>query len=397
MFAKTSVSLTTIVVALMGSTAAFAADANAFGERLKAVAAEQNMTVGYASATSEGDDVILKAMTFSPKGEEPAQLGDITFEDVTGSTEEGWKVARVPIADIDVTEDDSHTVATGMSIEGVELLPEDRSSQPAAKQFSAFYFDKAGLEKLTVEKAGAKVFDLSNVSVENTINDDDTFSSDFNFGTFDADFTKADPETAKTMTELGYGTLGGAIEGSASWDPKTGTLSLDPFDIAVENAGNLSFTYEMAGYTPNFIQSMQQISKQMADNPEANQNAGMAMMGLLSQLSLGSADITFTDDSLTGKLLDYYSKQQGMTPQQLIGQVEAMVPAALAQLQNPEFQKQATEAVSTFLKDPKSLSVSIDPETPVPAMQIMGAAMGAPQTLPQVLSLEVTANDATED
>ena len=45
----------------------------------------------------------------------------------------------------------------------------------------------------------------------------------------------------------------------------------------------------------------------------------------------------------------------------------------------------------------KSLSVSIDPETPVPAMQIMGAAMGAPQTLPQVLSLEVTANDATED
>ena len=86
-----------------------------------------------------------------------------------------------------------------------------------------------------------------------------------------------------------------------------------------------------------------------------------------------------------------------MTPQQLISQVEAMVPAALAQLQNPEFQKQATDAVSTFLKDPKSLSVSIDPETPVPAMQIMGAAMGAPQTLPQVLSLQVTANDATED
>ncbi|ORE97388.1 hypothetical protein [Aurantimonas sp. 22II-16-19i] len=397
MFAKTSVSLTTIAVALMGSTAAFAADANAFGERLKAVAAEQNMTVGYGSATSEGDDVILKAMTFSPKGEEPAQLGDITFEDVTGSTEEGWKVARVPIADIDVTEGDSHTVATGMSIEGVELLPADRSSQPPAKQFSAFYFDKAGIEKLTVEKAGAKVFALSNASVDNTVNDDDTFSSDFNFGTFDADFTKADPETAKTMTDLGYGTLGGAIEGSASWDPKTGTLSLDPFDINVENAGNLSFTYEMAGYTPNFIQSMQQISQQMADNPEANQNAGMAMMGLMSQLSLGSADITFTDDSLTGKLLDYYSKQQGMTPQQLISQVEAMVPAALAQLQNPEFQKQATDAVSTFLKDPKSLSVSIDPETPVPAMQIMGAAMGAPQTLPQVLSLQVTANDATED
>ncbi|TFF25587.1 hypothetical protein E3C22_09605 [Jiella endophytica] len=397
MFAKTSVSLTTTAVALMCSTAAFAADANAFGERLKAVAASQNMMVAYDSATSEGDNVVLKGMTLAPKGEDPAKLGDITFEDVSGSTEEGWKVARVPIADIDVTEGESHTVVTGMSIEGVELLPAERSGLPAVKQLSEFYFDKAGLDKMTVEKNGAKVFDLSGVSVENTINDDDTLSSDFNFGTFNADFTKADPEAAKTMTDLGYDTLTGSVEGSAGWDPKTGTLSLDPFDINVENAGNLSFTYEMAGYTPAFIQSMQQISKQMAENPEGNQNAGMAMMGLMSQLSLGSADITFTDDSLTGKLLDYYAKKQGQTVDQLIAQVEQMVPAMLAQLQNPDFQKQVSDAVSTFLKDPKSLSISIDPETPVPAMQIAGAAMGAPQTLPQVLSLEVTANDATED
>ena len=397
MFAKTSVSLTTTVVALMASTSAFAADANAFGERLKAAASASNMTIAYDSAMSEGENVILKGMTFSPQGEKPAKLGDITFEDVTGSTADGWKVARIPVADIDVTEGENRTTATGISIEGVELLPADRSKLPAAKQFSEIYFEKAGLDTMTVEKNGAKVFDLKGVSFENTINDDETFSSDFNLGTFNADFSKADPETAKTMTDLGYDTMSGTIEGSGDWDPKTGTMTLDPFDVNIENAGNLSFTFNMAGYTPAFIQSMQQISQQMKQNPDANQNSGMAMMGLMSQLSLGSADITFTDDSLTGKLLDYYAAKQGQTPDQLIQQVQQMVPAALAQLQNPEFQQKTTDAVTTFLKDPKSLSISIDPETPVPAMQIMGAAMGAPQTLPQVLSLDVTANDATEE
>ncbi|MBO0904636.1 hypothetical protein [Jiella sonneratiae] len=398
MFAKTSVSLTTTAAALLFcSASALAADANAFGERLKAVAATQNMMIAYDSAASEGDNVVLKGMTAAPKGEEPAKLGDVTFESVSGSTEEGWKVARIPIADVDVTKDDTHTTVTGMSVEGVELLPADRSKLPAVKQLSEFYFQKAGLDKMTVEEKGAKVFDLSGVSIENTINDDDTLSSDFNFGTFDADFSTADPETVQTMGDLGYTKMNGSVEGSASWDPKTGTLTLDPFDVNVQNAGNLSFTYEMAGYTPAFIQSMQQISQQMQQNPDGNQNAGMAMMGLLSQLSLGSADITFTDDSLTKKLLDYYAKKQGTTPDQLVQQLESMVPAALAQLNNPDFQKQVSEAVSTYLKDPKSLSISIDPENPVPAMQIMGAAMGAPQTLPQVLSLQVTANDATNE
>ncbi|WAP70963.1 hypothetical protein [Jiella pelagia] len=391
-------SLTTTAIALLfGSTAAFAADASAFGERLKAVAAEQNMTLAYDSATSEGDDVVLTGLTATSQGEEPAKLGDVTFEGVTGSTAEGWKVARVPIDDVDVTEDETHTTVTGISIEGLELLPADRSSLPPAKQMSALYFDKAGVETLSVEAKGTKVFDLSGMSIENTINDDDTFSSAFDFGSFNADFSTADPETVKTMGDLGYTKMSGGIEGSGSWDPKTGTLTLDPFEIDVENAGNLSFTYEMSGYTPAFIQSMQQISQQMAQNPDSNQNGGMAMMGLMSQLSIGSADITFTDDSLTGKLLDYYAKQQGTTPDQLAQQLQAMLPVMLAQLNNPEFQKKVSDAVATFLKDPQSLSISIDPESPVPAMQIMGAAMGAPQTLPQVLSLEVTANDATTE
>ena len=48
--------------------------------------------------------------------------------------------------------------------------------------------------------------------------------------------------------------------------------------------------------------------------------------------------------------------------------------------------------MTTFLNDPQALSITIAPENPIAATQIMGAAMGAPQTLPKVLSLTVDAN-----
>ncbi|MCQ0989193.1 hypothetical protein [Jiella marina] len=397
MFAKTSVPLAALTAGLLMSTSAFAADAEAFAERLKAVAGKQNFTLTYDSAVSEGDNVILQGVSGAPTGESAEEIGDVTFENVTGSTADGWRVERIPVQDIDVTEDGMRTTISGISIEGVELLPEGaRSDMPAVKQVSELYFERAGVESVTVEKDGQQVFDLSGVKVENTIADDGTFSSDMDLGTFNVDFTTADPEAAKTMTELGYETLSGTIKGSSSWDPTSGSIDLDPFEIDVENVGNLSFTFDMSGYTPAFIQSMQQISQQMAQNPEGNQNSGMAMMGLMSQLSIGSADLTFTDDSLTNKLLDYYAGQQGQTREQLVQMISGMAPMMLAQLQNPEFQQKVNDAVSSFLQDPQSISISIDPESPVPAMQIVGAAMGAPQTLPQVLSLDVTANEADE-
>ena len=51
-----------------------------------------------------------------------------------------------------------------------------------------------------------------------------------------------------------------------------------------------------------------------------------------------------------------------------------------------------TEAVNTYLDNPGNLTISAEPENPVPFPMIMGAAMGAPNTLPDVLGVTVEAN-----
>lgn len=380
--------LATSVLLLLGTSSAFAVDAKAFAERLKDVVQKQDVTLTYADASASGDDVEMKGVTLDVK-DDKVDLGDLTFQGVTGSTADGWTVKKVPIKDVDHTEGDVHSTVSGIAVEGLQIAGTNNQN----KSLSGVYFDRAAIGSVEVEQGGKKSFSLSGSEIVNKQGSDGAYTSNFNFGTFNADFTAGPPaEGTEVLRELGYEKVSGSGSGTAAWNPKTGELKLDPLQINVDNAGKLSFAYSITGYTPSFIQSLKQLQQQMVQNPDAQQGAGMAILGLISQLYLKSAHIGFVDQSLTGKLLDYYAKQNGQTRDQLIAQLTGTLPMFLSYLQNPDFQTAVTSAVEKFLKDPKSITVSIAPKTPVPATQIIGAAMGAPQTLPDVLDLTVTSN-----
>ena len=394
MLARPGIAAAATALVLLTSTSAFAVDAQAFADRLKTVAEKQGATLQFSGAEAKGDDVILHGVTF--KGAEDAQPHDLTFEHVTGSTPDGWNVDRLQIPDVDKTKDDTHVQVSGMIVQGLQIAGTQDNSPPAMTQFSDLFFDQAEIGSVDVSKNGKSVVTVKNAEISNDIGDDGGYSSDFSVDTFTADFTNGnDADTAATMKDIGYPQVSGSIQGSGAWDPSSGTLELDPFVISIKDAGDLSLSYEISGYTPSFIKSLQQLQEQMAANPDNKQGTGMAVMGLISQLYVDSADITFVDHSLTSKLLDHYAKKNGQTAEQLVQGLTGMLPAMLSYLQNPDFQKQVTDAVTTFLKDPKSLSISVAPENPVAVTQVVGAAMGAPQTLPSVLALTVNANDTS--
>ena len=387
--------IASLALVLAGSTSVLAADAQAFADRLQAIAAKTGAPINFAGAESVGENVVLKGVTLGA-GADAANVGDITFESVTGSSAEGWTVARVPFADFKKAEGSKEAAVTGMVVEGLQLAgSEGVSKLPGEAQY---YFDSASIQSVKVTEGGNNLFSLSGTDITNSVTaGSGEIASSFTLGDFMIDFAgmPAD-DTTRTMQAIGYSQLSGNGSTDSSWDPKTGELSLDPFELTVENAGKLSFAFQLNGYTSAFSKSLQQIQEQMAADPAGAQNSGMAIIGLVSQLSIASMQLDFTDDSLTNKLLDYYAKQNGQTKEQLIDGISGMMPAVLASLQNPEFQTEVTTAVTTFLKDPKSLTISVDPDAPVAATAIMGAAIGAPQTLPTVLSLGVVANGVDE-
>ena len=117
------------------------------------------------------------------------------------------------------------------------------------------------------------------------------------------------------------------------------------------------------------------------------------MLGLMQQLTFHGATIRFDDDSLTGKVLDYVARQQGAKPADIVNQAKAMLPFADgAAQQSRAASKQVTEAVGTYLDEPKSLEIRAAPASPLPFAVIAAGAMAAPKDLPKTLGVTVTAN-----
>ncbi|TIO66446.1 MAG: hypothetical protein E5X98_16290, partial [Mesorhizobium sp.] len=152
---------------------------------------------------------------------------------------------------------------------------------------------------------------------------------------FNADLTLVeDPKSKEAIQALGYQNISGTISMAGTWQPSDGKMELSKYDISVENAGTLGMTFNLGGYTLDFIKSMQEMQKKFAAQPEGADNSaqGMAMLGLLQQLSFNGASVRFDDDSLTGKVLDYVGKQQGMSGKDVANQAKAIVPFGMAQL-----------------------------------------------------------------
>jgi hypothetical protein len=261
-------------------------------------------------------------------------------------------------------------------------------------------YEKANLATVSVRQADKQLFSMNNLHIDITPPKDGA-AMEFSGAAekFTADLTAVkDADAKKVIDELGYGALDGNLEMAGSWQPSDGRLDLSQMDISVGNAGTLGTTFSLGGYTPDLVKALQDMQKKMATQPKGADNSamGLAMLGLMQQLTFHEAAIRFEDDSLTGKVLEYIAGQQGKKPADIANQVKAIVPFLVAQLNDPELMKSATEAVTAYLDDPQSIEIRAAPENPVPFALLMAGAMASPQSLPKTLGVTVVANQESE-
>ena len=133
---------------------------------------------------------------------------------------------------------------------------------------------------------------------------------------FTADLSLAeDPQAKAAIEALGYQNLSGFFEFAGSWQPTDGRMNISKYDISVDNAGTFGMTFDLGGYTPDFIKAMQEMQAKMATQPADADNSaqGLAMLGLMQQLTFYSATLRWDDGSLTNKAVDYIAKNQNMS------------------------------------------------------------------------------------
>lgn len=343
-----------------------------------------------------GNDVLLKGTTFTPTGpdEKSVKLGDLTLQDVTEEDGGAYHVDRIEFPEINVTEDKGSFSVKDLYLAGV-TVPGSTAAQGLA---SMMLYEEAHSGPLSVIADGKPIFSVSEASATMELADDESsLSFEASISGIKADLTVTDdPKSKETIEALGLQQLDGEITLSGSWEPASGALEVEDYTFDFANVGSLSLSFALSGYTMDLVKQLQETARTMQADPkneQAQQAAGIAMFGLMQQMSFTSAHIRFDDAGITKRGLDFAGKQQGTTGEQMAEMVKGMVPILLAQAKLGALQNEVSTAVNTFIDKPGNLIVAAEPEKEVPFPMIMGAAMGAPETVPSLLGVKVTANE----
>ncbi|QLF70043.1 hypothetical protein FE840_011105 [Peteryoungia desertarenae] len=349
------------------------------------------------SVEVDGSDVILKGLKLSVEGapnESPLTLEQITLQGVSEEEGGAYFIERVDFPEVNVTEENSVFTVQDLYLAGV-YVPGDANAEGID---SMMFYEEAHSGMVEVSVDGKSVFSMDKaVGTMGLSDDESTITFEGSVTGLKADLSTVEDQSSKeTIEALGLTMLNGDMNMSGSWEIESGTINIEDYSIDFANVGKLSLAFGMSGYTLELVKQMQEQARMMQaqpDNEQAQQAAGLMMLGLIQQLSLIDAEIRFEDDGITQRGLDYAGKSQGTDGAQMAQMIKGMVPLMLAQAKLGALQNEVSAAINAYLDNPQSLTIAAAPASPVAFPMIMGAAMGAPETIPGLIGLKVTAND----
>lgn len=380
---------------LLASTQlSFAVDADDFVKKFVAAYASGGMTIAYSGVSEQGSNIVLQNVMVGVEGEpESFNLGDLNFNGVSEDGLGGYVVDSVTEDSIEFSSPEGSFVLQDLTINNLRVPAEAKMESLD----DVLYYDSASTGPMVVNFEGRDVFQIASSRFDLSKNSDNT-RMDFK-GSLDGleiDLSAVeDARTRQTIDGMGYQYVGGDIVINGYWAPPTGELTLSEYALTLNDVGRLDLKLSVSGYTLEFIKGLQELQQKMAaegSDEKAQQATGLAMLGMMQQLTFNSLSLRFDDASVTNKVLDMVASQQGMSRDQMVQGLQGMLPFVLGALQNPDFQQKVTEAVSLYLADPKNIEVSANPGSPIPFASLVATVMGGWQTLPDVLNVSITAN-----
>ena len=187
---------------------------------------------------------------------------------------------------------------------------------------------------------------------------------------------------AAQLKAMGYDKLELGFFGSGSLDEASGDLVLNELTLDGTDLGTVTLSGTVGGFTSDVIAELRKENTP----PE-----------VLEKLTLKNASVYYGDASLAGRVIAMQAKAVGQEPAAFVDQLTGALPLFLMVIGNQPFQDKLAQGLTTFLKDPKNITVTADPSAPIGLIALFVAAQTAPQSLPDMLKADVLANQAEEN
>lgn len=380
---------------LVVASPVFAYEADDVAGRLAGALANWGYKVSWTSASMNGDAIVMEGVRADfGHMDRQVEIGAVVLNGVAETDDGAFTVETVSLPDYSFERSGVKLSVIGTSFSNLVLPPEGAEKTLQSIIWPHIGMSLADLSLASINIAGldGEFFTMANFDVTtNVSNDGGQIEHSMSIENFTLNFAALpEPETGAafaTLAALGYIVVEGSYDSYATWNPDDGQ-TVSRMAIDVKDAGTLDFNFDIAGYTMEFNKSLQTMMIEEGENEDAE----AAMLALMRQLTVHSAKLRFDDNSLTNRVLEFIAAQQGMKPSDIVNQIKAILPFALAQLNDPEFAAEITAAVSTYLDDPRSIEISVEPGAPLPIATLIAGARNAPEQLPNQLGVKVTAN-----
>ena len=181
-------------------------------------------------------------------------------------------------------------------------------------------------------------------------------------------------ETAKKLAEAGYDRLDMSLTSSVAFNPAKKSLMIDDLTVSAAGMGSVGLRAEFANIDPALL----------TGDP-------MAALAALMTVEFASTELRIINDGLIDKALVMAAKEQGKKPDQLKKEAGAMVTQFTPMLLGGDPSSlQVAAALGAFIRDPKSLSVTVKAKDG--ALKFTDLDFDQPMSILQELDISAAAN-----
>lgn len=362
---------------------------------------QTQMKPTFESAEEDSDgNVIIKKLSFAPATAPEATvtltIGEIQLNDVSDDDDGMYTVGEAVIKDVklDGKSNDGQTFSVSMPQGTVQewyvFDPGDNPTPADAMRAAMNVAKKMASGPITITAMGQAI---TSDGYESTWDGDPATGA----GKFDSKLSNlvipeamlamADP--SGTLKNLGYAGITLDMAGSGEYRVDAENMGVDmDLGVAAKDMGGIKFALN-ADKIPLAAYAELQKAQTSGKEPDLN-----ALMPQLQNVTFGNMKIRFEDASITKKLLPMIAAMSGMGDEAaLVANAGAMAQVGLMQLNAPEFSAQAVAAINAFLKEPKSITVSLQPGAPITVQQLMTLNPNDPGAAIKLLGAAVSAND----
>jgi len=392
---------------------AFALDTDDLMAKLKAVTEKQsNVTFTYDSV-EEGSDgsVTISGMEFAPVPGAGVDTDDfkqkapitLNLEDVQENADGSYMIGKSMASDMSFAVEDAEIAIASFAETNIHV--------PASADLAVLsgwgYGESTEVKDISVTFDGDKLLTIDDASAKQNFNEART-KADYlaDITGISLDLSQIDdlkPEARATLEELDLLKTTSTFTISGNWDLESGDFNVATYSLSTENVGTLDFGMALTGVTLETMETLQKISEiaqseEMEDAPadgasSEQENPYQAeLMQLGQSIGVSGLSIQFTDDSITNRLIQTIAKEKNLSTDALIAEWKGQMTAGLAGLEMPDLAASISSAVDSYLADPQSFSVSIKPQMQMPVLAVVMAGAAAPKAIPQLLNLEIKAN-----